>query len=114
MCSQSSGNTYQGATTVHTMSKMFFSRIFLGPYAAKDSERSATTNNRNDRKFIHKIQEALVVTMLEQEPYASPSWHWNQATMSLAVSCMLALSTSSASTMGPWTTGSRKAFGSQL
>jgi hypothetical protein len=99
---------------VHTMSKMFFQKKILGPCAAKDPERSATTNNRDDNKFIHKLPEALAATKLERDPYVSSGWCWNRATMSLAVSWTLALVASSASTMGPYTTGSREAFGSQL
>jgi hypothetical protein len=46
----------------------------LGPCVAKDPKKSATTNNKNDNKFIHKIQEALAVTKLEREPYVSSDW----------------------------------------
>jgi hypothetical protein len=53
---------------VHTTSRMLFSKKNLGPCAAKDSKRLATINNINDSKLIHKIQEPLAVTKMDQEP----------------------------------------------
>jgi hypothetical protein len=45
--SQTSSNYSQGGTTVHTTSRTFSMKFFLGPCVAKDLERSTTMSNKD-------------------------------------------------------------------
>jgi hypothetical protein len=44
-------------TTVHTMSNIFPTKLFLGPSTTKDLKTSTTTRNKDDNKFIYQSQK---------------------------------------------------------
>jgi hypothetical protein len=71
---------------VHATSRMFFHKKFLGPYAAKDPERSTSTSDKDYNKLIYKPQKSWQMQRLEQEPYSYMGWRWNRVATTMVTS----------------------------